>query len=441
MTSRVVSAHLDALVTSPANTPPNPVICTRSPLGPAGWKPGWDGGSSGYVKIATTTPASPAPSARWAVLLTGGVHARELAPPDALVSFLEKLVPAYAAKRDIVYPAWTDPASGIVYDSFLIPWPWVRNVVEKLDLYVVPLVNDDGRDFALANPTLIPGWRKNRRPAPTNPAPTPIPSDPTGKYCKGVDINRNFDILWDFEKHYTSTAGVQATKKPCDPEVYIGKDAESEPETMNVANLMRSKNISFFIDFHMYGQGIMYSWGIETNQDQKADMNFGNSAFDHLRDGNQLNAYGEYIPTATAAEVNRMAWSISNDILGMTGTSNPNPMARIRSIYTPIQSAKTAITSGASDDYCFSRWMAANVASPIAPISPVRAFTIEVGGDPNPMPRNGHAQVPLDEGGFSPHYVEQYPKLEREIHVAAWSFLKMAAGMPFQGPTKPTLPP
>src|SRR5688500_2689336 len=128
-----VNAKLDAAVAA------HPTVATRGR-----WEPGHDGRSAGYVKIAATTAASPNP--RWAVLITGGVHARELAPPDALVSFVEKLLGAYAAGTDIVYPAWTGPG-GVVYDAFTVSAGEVRSVVERLDLFVAPLVNPDGRDW------------------------------------------------------------------------------------------------------------------------------------------------------------------------------------------------------------------------------------------------------------------------------------------------------
>ena len=138
MTSAVVAANLDAMAQR------FPTLCTRSG---SDWAPGWSGGNSGYLKVAAVLDDSPAD--RWAVLITGGVHARELAPPDALVSFLENLLRAYDAQSEITYPAWTDPVAGIVYDSFIISWPWVQRIVERLDLYVAPLVNDDGRDWVL----------------------------------------------------------------------------------------------------------------------------------------------------------------------------------------------------------------------------------------------------------------------------------------------------
>jgi Zinc carboxypeptidase len=421
MTSAVVSAHLDALAAH------NPTACTRSQ--PADWAPGRAGGKSGYVKIGATVPASPAQ--RSAVLLTGGVHARELAPPDALVSFLEKLLPAYAASSPITYPAWTDPVNHITYDSFVIPWPWVKSVVERLDLYVAPLVNDDGRDFVLAplgagashaEQALHKGWRKNRRPAPSG------VTDPRGI---GVDINRNFDIVWDFKKFYDMAlpnVAVHSSTNPLD-DSYTGDAAESEPEAKNVANLMRTKGISWFIDFHAFSRDVLFSWGIETNQDTDATMNFANPAWDGKRDGIKNATYKEYIPTIDAATSQAMANRISNQILAKAGGADPT--ARARSLYTVKQSANLYVTSGSTDDYCFSRWFTAATAG--HPIPTVMSFTIEIGGDPDDGADH-------DEGGFSPNYVTQFPKLEREVHVAAWAFLSAVASMSAQPPSTPAAP-
>ena len=63
----------------------------------------------------------------------------------------------------------------------------------------------------------------------------------------------------------------------------------------------------------------------------------------------------------------------------------------------------------------------------------MQAFTLEVGGDPADGPDH-------DEGRFTPNYVNHYPKLEREIHVAAWTFLSMAAGTNFVQPEAPPPP-
>jgi Zinc carboxypeptidase len=424
MTSTVVSAKLDALVTA------YPGLCTRS--GPGDWQAGTAGGKSGYVKIGATAKDSPAQ--RWAVLLIGGVHARELAPPDALVSFLQRLLAAYKASTAVTYPSWTDPVNNITYGSFIIPWPWVKNIVESLDLYVAPLVNDDGRDFVLAplpsgtphaTQELHKNWRKNRRAAPSG------NSDP---HAVGIDINRNFDIVWNFPKFYDMSipdVDVHTSTSPVD-ETYAGDvaagSAESEPEVKNVANLMRTKSISYFVDFHMYGRDVLYSWGTESNQSTDAAQTFSNSAFDGKRDGINHSAYAEYIPDLTVKAAAAIAQAVSGDILAKAGA---DPKARARSGYTAKQSSYLYVTSGSSDDYCFSRWFAPFTGG--APVSPVFAYTIEIGGDPSLGPDN-------DDGGWSPDYVKQYPKLEREIHIAAWKFLSIVAATAFQAPSAPPTP-
>jgi murein tripeptide amidase MpaA len=419
MTSAVVAANLDKMAQR------FPTLCTRSG---SDWAPGWNGATSGWVKVAAVVDDSPPD--RWAVLITGGVHARELAPPDALVSFLGNLLRAYDAQSEITYPAWTDPVAGIVYDSFIISWPWVQRIVERLDLYVVPVVNDDGRDWVLAHMpdnaswnTEWPNkwWRKNRRPA---------LAGSTDPRAVGVDINRNFDILWDFKKHYNMALGdalVNSSTKPIS-DVFTGPAAESEPETQNVASLMRDKNISFCLDVHQIGRSVMYAWGTETDQTTDPTQNFTNAVWDGKRDGTKRDTYREFIPASAAALGIVAAQRISDQIQAKAGGSSP--AAQARSDYRVMQAAELYVTTGTTQDFCFSRWFAPVTGGP--PISPVLAITLEVGG--------GKPHQPDWEGGFSPDRVKHYPKLEREIHVAAWAVLSMAAALPFQGPAAPPTP-
>ena len=418
MTSAVVSSHLDAVVAA------HPTFMTRSTT--AEWGPGRAGANSGFVKVALAPPGGPA---RGGVFLMGGIHARELAPPDALVSFLEKLGAAYAARAAVTYPAWTDPVNSIVYDAFTIPFPWVRSIVESLDLYVAPCVNPDGRDFVLARlppgaaaaeRTLHKEWRKNRRPAPAGNA------DP---HAAGVDLNRNFDVLWDFATKFDASAGVRSSVHPAD-DTYIGTAAESEPETVNVARLMRDKGISHFIDFHAYSRDILYCWGLDSNQSTDATQTFTNAAWDGRRDGTGGNAYKEYIPSASDAAQQATARFMHDEIKAKAGGSDPR--AQARSDYTVKSSAYLYVTSGTTQDYCYARWFTNAIAG--HPIRPVMALTIEVGGDPS-------LGLEYDEGGFTPDYVTQYPKLEREIHVAAWAFLSSVAGAAVRPPSAPPPPP
>jgi hypothetical protein len=410
-----VNARLDAAVTA------HPTIATRGR-----WDPGHGGGSAGYVKIAATTAASPRP--RWAVLITGGVHPRELAPPDALVSFVEKLLTAYAAGSDIVYPAWTGPG-GVVYDAFTVSAGEVRSVVERLDLFVAPLVNPDGREWVLAplpaaatpeDHALHKLWRKNRRPE---------PAGITDERAKGVDLNRNFDILFKFQDHYDPGAGVRTSVDPFD-DSYCGPNAESEPETLNVAKLLRSENVSYLLDVHSFGRTILYSWGIEDNQSTDAAKSFTNPRWDKLRDGVGKPAYAEYIPATQEAASADMARRMTQAIATRAGGANP--VAARRSTYTAKPSAAGLyVTSGACDDYGFSRWFTAARAG--RPIRPVIALTMEAGDDA--ARGTDHA-----DGGFWPDHTTQYPKVEREIHAAVWSFLTSAAAAPVAPAAAPPPP-
>ena len=134
-----------------------------------------------------------------AVLITGGVHAREWAPPDALLRLAQQLLDAFKTKTDIVFPALLanvngPPVTAVSYPSYTFPIDKINKILGNADIYILPCVNPDGRLYDITNPgTPFPaGWRKNRRPNPDRPDPEAI----------GVDLNRNFDIAWDFGRYY-----------------------------------------------------------------------------------------------------------------------------------------------------------------------------------------------------------------------------------------------
>lgn len=412
-----VNARLDTAVARHAT------IATRG-----AWQvPTYDRKAAGWVKIAATTAASP--PTRWSVLITGGVHARELAPPDALVSFVERLLDAYDSGTGLVYPAFT--TGGVTYPEFTVSLSEVQSVVERLDLVVAPLVNADGREFVL---TTLPatattdevllhlGWRKNRRPK---------PATETAPETDGVDINRNFDVAFDFMNHYNFMLAGVHTSNLAKEEDFCGPTAASEPETQNLVKLMQDEDVSHYLDVHSFARTVMYSWGIEANQTNDPAMSFLNSAWDHKRDGTTFNTYREYIPSAQEATAKAIADRMVQDIL--TRAAGSDPTAKKRSTYEAIPSSKLYVTSGAADDFCFSRWFTAAVHG--RPIRPVVALTMEAGGDVRKLPA-----ADFDEGGFWPNSQTQFPKIEREIHVAVWSFLTQVAAIPVSGPTAPLLP-
>ena len=356
-----------------------------------------EGATVHYLKIAKGAGAS-----RPKVLITAGIHAREWAPPDAVLAFTTKLLEAYKRKDPIKFRAFTDtkPASPITYPAWTLPARDVKQIVERLTLYIVPCVNPDGRAWSM-NTAGDRMWRKNRRPDPA-----------TG--CIGVDINRNFNIAWDFEKYYNNTvltdplSHLAASKDPCDNQVYIGPSAASEPETRNIESLVSSEGIKYFVDVHAYGRKIMYPWGLDKNQTIDPNQSFQNPSFDRNvagvggRDGSLGNAYAEYFPDAAPHRLLKkhqlLATRMKASILKGAGA---DARAKSRSKYSVEPSLGIGyMATGVSDDFVFSRQILNSS------LSPIFAFTIECGS-------SSHG-----EGGFHPDNANIYPKIEREVHAA-----------------------
>jgi carboxypeptidase T len=96
-----------------------------------------------------------------------------------------------------------------------------------------------------------------------------------GLPCKGVDINRNYDFLWN--------SGIGTSADSCD-EIFKGAGAFSEPETKNVRYLLvQCTNINYMVDVHSYSEDILYPWGDDDNQTSDPLMNFMNPKYDGLR--------------------------------------------------------------------------------------------------------------------------------------------------------------
>jgi carboxypeptidase T len=149
---------------------------------------------------------------RTAICFIGGVHGREWGSPDILVYFAIRVLRAYRDRADVRIGKAVFKAADI------------RRLVDTKDIIVFPQVNPDGRRFSMDR---HPWWRKNRRPAPPGRGPRSI----------GVDINRNFPLLWRFDRHFAPNT-VESSYNPGDYECYVGPRAASEPETRNVIWLL-----------------------------------------------------------------------------------------------------------------------------------------------------------------------------------------------------------
>jgi carboxypeptidase T len=140
------------------------------------------------------------------MLINGTMHAREWIAAAVTMCVADRLI------RDVDH----DPA--------------IRDFLERTDLWVVPVVNPDGYQYSWAGHRF---WRKNRR----------------GGY--GVDLNRNFSVGW----------GGPGASRNQRSDIYQGAYAFSEPESAALRDLIKREHIALHIDFHAYGQLLLYPWG------------------------------------------------------------------------------------------------------------------------------------------------------------------------------------
>ena len=346
-----------------------------------------EGRTVSYLRIAAAGSDS-APR----VLFAGGAHAREWAPPDALLTLVERLLIAYEAGDDLVIAAFTDAAASpdIPYPAATIAAAGVRRIVEGLQLFVLPCINPDGRAFSQSSPVNAM-WRKNRRP--------PAPGSP----CRGVDTNRNFDVAWDLERYYDDGGeqAVAATTDPCDPQTYIGPSAASEPEVRNVQALLAEQRIAYFVDVHSFSRKLLYPWGMDDNQSRDPAQNWRNPAWDDRRDGAPGGAYGEFIARPAIDRHERVGRAMRDAILSAAGSDR---RARVRSEYAVEPGLALYPTTGTASDYAFS----------LDENGSITSFTLECGSDAD------------GEGGFQP-VPSIYPKIEREVHLSLLAMLAEAA--------------
>ncbi|SES00957.1 Zinc carboxypeptidase [Streptomyces sp. yr375] len=255
------------------------------------------------------------------VVLIGGVHAREWGSCEILVDLAADLLEAH---RD---------GTGLTYGGTSLTSTQVRSILDELDVVVFPLVNPDGRHYSQ---TVDPLWRKNRNPAQSG-------GDPAGV---GVDINRNYDFLFDFETAFHPAAPVRVSTDPANPQqVYQGPRPFSEPETRNVRWLLdQFPRTRWFVDVHSYSEDMLFVWGDDDGQSLDPNKNFQNPAFDGKRGLADDLLYGEFVPKADTDDAAVLAEQFCKGVKGVRGKD-----------YTPMPAFDLYPTCGTSDDYAYAR--------------------------------------------------------------------------------------
>jgi len=263
------------------------------------------------------------------ILFISGAHAREWGGPDICINFAADLLEAWSL------------GVGLTYGGTSFTSAQIKSIIDRLEVIVFPDINPDGRNYSQ---TTYAMWRKNRNPASSG-----------GQASKiGVDVNRNYDFLWDFPVSFAPAAQGAGTLASTDPasDLFHGTGPFSEAESKNVRWLFEQyPRISWFIDIHSYGGDILHAWGDDENQSSNTGMNFTNSGWNGQR-GVQGDAYREYISALELSQVQATANAMSAAIGGVHG----QPYAVAQGFFLPGWT--TYPTSGASEDWATSRYFA-----------------------------------------------------------------------------------
>jgi murein tripeptide amidase MpaA len=159
---------------------------------------------------------------KYHLYMSAGVHARERGGPDNLIYWVSDLLAAKNA------------GTGLKYGSKSYTNAQVNSILNA-GLVFFPLVNPDGVTYDQSSGSL---WRKNRN----------TKSGSSGGSV-GVDINRNFDFLWNFKKYFDPSESPASTSPSS--EVFAGTAAASEAETKNHVSVYDSfPKIRWFMDIH-----------------------------------------------------------------------------------------------------------------------------------------------------------------------------------------------
>ena len=113
--------------------------------------------------------------------------------------------------------------------------PEIKSLVDRSEIWIVPLVNPDGLEYTIH---AYRYWRKNRR--------------DNGRGQFGVDLNRNYEFKWGLDE--IGSSGDPASG------VYRGAAPFSEPETRAVRDLFLKKDFRALVSYHSFAQVVLYPW-------------------------------------------------------------------------------------------------------------------------------------------------------------------------------------
>ncbi|XP_069720597.1 carboxypeptidase A2-like [Phaenicophaeus curvirostris] len=156
-------------------------------------------------------------SHRPAIWLDAGIHSREWVTQASAMWIAQKIASDYGK----------DPS--------------VTSLLNKMDIFLLPVANPDGYVFTHTQNRM---WRKTR-------------SKNRRSLCIGVDPNRNWDAGF---------GGPGASSNPCS-DSYHGPSANSEVEVRSIVDFIKNHgNIQAFLTLHSYSQLLMYPYGYKCTE-------------------------------------------------------------------------------------------------------------------------------------------------------------------------------
>ena len=194
------------------------------------WEKTTPGGKDGYDLYALKITNKHIKTKKPPIVIDGGIHAREMTPPEVVLQYAYFLLENYNVEGDV---SW---------------------LVDYREIHIIPMMNPDGRKFAEQGYY----WRKN-----TNNIDGCLDFERWG-----VDLNRNYPFKWGI--------GEGSSTDPCS-QTFRGSGPESEPEIYNYLSYVRNvipdqrgiedtdaspdSAMGVYLNCHSYGNVILHPWG------------------------------------------------------------------------------------------------------------------------------------------------------------------------------------
>ena len=132
--------------------------------------------------------------------------------------------------------------------------PDIVGLLGSTELWFVLVANPDGYQYTFTHDRL---WRKTLR---------DNDGDNLITQLDGVDPNRNYPDHWNFDDEGSSPDPSNAT--------YRGPSAGSEPETQAIMGLYDRVPFAFHVNYHSFGQLLLYTFGDQVNSPSADDPIF-----------------------------------------------------------------------------------------------------------------------------------------------------------------------